>query len=133
MISNPATFFVNGSKTKSFTHEGGSRLFHFSPYDNKLSTTLENNLVFFANDEEHAADIFRRLIKFAIECGEKYIKSKEQGKKGIHDDDFVERAYKQNKRFIDYLEALAKGKIKFTEAPTNQFYEVGWASNDTIR
>ncbi len=131
MISNPCTFFINGDNRKKFTYEGGSTLFHFSPYDNGISATLDNNVIFFANDEAHAFDVLIRAFKFAIECKAKYIADKID-KKNVHWEEFLEQAEHESEKFSLYVKLLEEGKIKVTKAPTNQFYIVGWAANDTI-
>lgn len=120
MISNPIKFFVTGSEQKSFEYEGGKILFHFSPYDNGLSNTFEDNVVFFANDEKHAINVFKRMLKFGIQCS----RERGPGSSGYS-------SYRK-KRFEAYIDALNSGKIKLTKAPMNQFYIVGWASNDTL-
>ena len=72
MISNPVTFFINDEETRSFTYEGGSRLFHWSPYESGLSESMESNVVFFANGEDHARDVLRRMFGFWVERNDLY-------------------------------------------------------------
>lgn len=131
MISNPARFFVSGSDTKSFTYKGGSKVYHFSPHDNKLSRTMENNIILFADDENHGLQILKELFRFAINCKSEYIKHN-KGSKRAHVDEFIEEAQKEESKFYEYIKAIDAGKIKLTLAPTDQVYEVGWAFNDTI-
>jgi hypothetical protein len=129
MISNPVSLFSGGGShkdIKEFIYEGGSKLYHFSPHDNNLSNTFENNLVFFADNEIHAKDVLKRMFKFAIECNNTQI---EYHKTQYHQDYFDWRG-DTTKRFQGYLDNL--DKIKVPEAPINQFYIVGWASNDNI-
>jgi hypothetical protein len=128
MISNPARFFISGNEERSFTYEGGSKLFHFSPYANKFSQTLENNLVFFANDHDHAIDVLKRMLEFALECKMEYLKNKI----GVHADELKDEARRSCKNFSMYLEMIEAGRIKLTEAPMNQFMKVTWADNDSI-
>jgi hypothetical protein len=117
-ISNPCTWFINGHDEESFTYEGGSILYHFSPNDNGLSGTMENNVIFFANDEDHARDILRRMLEFRMQCEKKYQADEKHLSSG--------RSYLAE----GYLKDI--DNIKFTLAPINQFYVVGWACNDTI-
>lgn len=131
MISNPATFFTSGGTQKSFTYEGGSTLYHFSPNDNNLSTSMENNVIFFANDESHGLEVLLNMLQFAIDCKAEYI-AKKSGSEDIHSEEFLERAKEEMKRFQMYIEAINQGKVKLTLAPTNQFYMVAWACNDTL-
>lgn len=131
MISNPCTFFVSGNAQEKFTYEGGTTLFHFSPNDNSISSTMENNLVFFANNEDHALEVLKRMFQFAILCKAKYLKYLAD-KKPVHWEEFYERAKKEEPRFSSYIKLIEEGKIKLTKAPSNQFFIVGWASNYTI-
>lgn len=117
-ISNPCTWFINGNDEESFTYEGGSILYHFSPHDNGLSGTMENNVVFFANSEAHARSVLIRMLEFRINTHKKYKKS--QGHDGYRDARIAQA----------YLDNIAT--IILEPAPTDQFYVVGWASNDTI-
>lgn len=113
MISNPCTWFINGNETESFTYEGGTKLYHFSPYDNGLSSTMECNIIFLANDEKHALDVLKRMLEFRIAR----LTKESGGNPGDAN---------------EYLKALKDGRVKIYEAPSNQFYKVGWAENDTI-
>lgn len=127
MISNPATFFISGSEYRSFTYEGGAKLFHWSPYESGLSTSMESNVMFFANNVDHARDILRRMFQFWIACNEMYIanKTKDDDRHGL-----TSNAAKEVKVLRRYLESM--DKMKFSEAPTNQFFKVSWASNDGL-
>jgi len=115
MISNPCNWFINGDETESFTYEGGTKLYHFSPYDNGLSSSMECNIIFLANDEKHALDVLKRMLKFRLAIDEKYKSS--CGNPGDAN---------------EYLKAIEAGLAKVSLAPVNQFYRVGWAENDTI-
>jgi hypothetical protein len=125
-ISNPARFFVNGSDDREFTYEGGSTLFHWSPYDSGLSNSMESNVVFFADSEDHARDVLRRLFEFWIDCNERYVKSK----KAEDRHGFVSRNTAEIETLRYYLEQI--DQMKITEAPTDQFFKVGWACNDNL-
>jgi|ERR1041385_57439 hypothetical protein len=121
MISNPVTFFINDHETRSFTYEGGSKLFHWSPYESDLSKSMECNVVFFANDEDHARDVLRRMFEFWINCNNLYRKST----RDIHSVNLTE-----TRRLKSFLREMDKMRIEL--APINQFLEVGWASNDNL-
>lgn len=126
-VGNPARFFISGSDEREFIYEGGSTLFAWSPYDSRLSTSMESNVVFFANDETHARDVLRRLFEFWIECNDLFLKSKhsKDDRHGLSD-----RRACENRVLRRYLEMMEKMKI--TPAPTNQFYQVSWACNDNL-
>jgi hypothetical protein len=134
-ISNPVKLFSGGGSyenQREFKYEGGSKLYHFSPHDNGLSRSMENNLIFFADSESHARDVLRRMLEFAIDCCRKqsdYYNGK--GKKSsVHVSEFNERVRDTASAYERYLEKI--DTVKLPEAPTNQFYIVGWADNDTI-
>ena len=131
MISNPIKHFVTGSTEKTFTYEGGSKLFHFSPYDNNLSKYLGCNVIFFADSEEHGLDVLKRMFQFSIDCKAQYMQY-QSGNKNAHWEEFSERAENAMAEFKSYLDAINEGKVKLSIAPVNQFYKVGWASNDTL-
>ena len=128
MISNPARFFINGSEDRQFTHEGGAKLFHWSPYESDLSNSMESNVVFFADSMDHARDVLRRMFEFWIECDELYLASKKNERYDHHGFMDARRTEITTLRF--FLKNLSKMSI--TEAPTNQFYKVGWACNDGL-
>lgn len=129
MISNPIKIFVTGNDKKDFTYEGGSTLYHFCPRDNDLAKHMECNLVFLADSEAHALDVLGRMFQFVIDCYVEYAKNSE----GSYDKhNFVGRANKGVVKWLEWLTALEAGKVKVTLAPTNQFYSVGWADNDTV-
>lgn len=122
MISNPASFFINGYEEKEFIYEGGTTLYHFSPIANKLSEHMDCNIIFFANDEKHALDVLQRMFKFALECISQYEQNKDATDRSVHRKD----------KFQKFLKASEANKIKVSLAPTNQFFKVGWADNDTL-
>lgn len=127
MINNPCSWFANGgsyNNLKRFEYEGGSKLYHFSP-DIKIDKLFDHwrpiNLIFFANDEEHAKDVIKRMLEFRIKCrteheayaGTDYTRSEEM-------------------RTLPELLLSKIDKWTITLAPTGQFYQVGWAINDNI-
>lgn len=122
MISNPATFFVNSNDDQSFTYEGGSKLFQWSPYDSGLSSTMESNVIFFANDEDHARDVLRRMFEFWIDCNERYVgdKAHKNDRHGLAKN--AQDEIKVLRRYLASTESMV-----INEAPTNQFYKAGWS------
>lgn len=135
MVSNPATFFINGSQTRKFTYEGGNTLYHWSPHDSGLSTSMESNVMFFADSVDHARDVLRRLFEFWIECNEQYIKSQQEYDKrnrvAVNDYHGLSSARAAEVRTLGrYLSVM--DRMKLTPVPTNQFYKVSWASNDDL-
>ena len=67
------------------------------------------NLIFYANNIEHAINILNKMLLFLLE---------------------TESEYQQIKMYKDILNN--KNKWKITLAPKNQFFKVGWAWNDTV-
>ena len=135
MISNYCSFFINGGERVSFTYEGGSTLFHFCPHDNQLESHLVCNVIFFANDEQHALVVLKRMFEFRIKAFETYSQNNKEyiEKYGYGFMQDHESSHNANVEMIkEWLKALMEGKIKVTKAPMNQFYKVGWASNDTL-
>lgn len=133
MISNPISFFAGGSgrdSLRDFTYTPGHKLYHFSPNDNQLSNTMEHNLIFFANDEDHARQIFKDMCEFVLDCLTAQAKHYRETR-SPNNEEFLVRDKYTFERFSIYLEKV--DTIRFTEAPINQFYKVGWAVNDTIR
>lgn len=120
MISNPCNYFVNGHSTEAFTHEGGLVLYHFSPKDCELSSNAEMNVIFFANDKEHAKRILVRMLRFKLACLAKKVKSKDTME--VYP---IVCKINQVKHLLEN-----QHRWKFSLAPTNQFYLVGWACND---
>ncbi len=122
MISNPCAWFENGNKRRAFTYEGGSKLFNFSPYDSGLSTSMEMNLLFHADDEAHAEGVLERMIQFALETTKRYEQSCGTASN-----------WANRYRVGRYTKLLAnKDKWVFTEVGDTQMFLVGWAENETI-
>jgi len=118
MISNPCKYFVNGHDQKAFTYEGGHTLFHFSPKSSGLSSHMEMNLVFFANNQEHAKRVVVSMLRFKLKCLEEYEQSPSDNLR-----------YGEMEKVRHLL--VNQSKFKITKASTDQFYLVGWADNDT--
>lgn len=136
MISNPVSYFINGSTTREFTHEGGHTLYHFCPHDCGLSKNFEDNVVFFADSEVDALRVLKAAWEFGLaRCAEYVEYQKAYAKKYSKPRDDAEYHYDRRKHTIDqlnkYLAALEAGQVKVSKAPVDQFYVVGWASNDT--
>ena len=137
MISNPVRFFAGGGSVEDsleFTYEGGSKLFHFCPADNNLTSHMVCNVIFFANDENHARDVLIRMFEFAIDCIRKqaeYYISMTKYPETMREFVVIEEDKKYHE-FKSYLDAIKDGRARPVPAPTNQFYKVGWAFNDTI-
>lgn len=117
-LSNPCTWRTgkpNRGYEATFSYEGGTTLYHFCPtacgiFHGHVSV----NLVFFANCLQHAEDVLARMLEFRIECGRGLNKSDQHG--------------------MEWAKLILSHRDKWliTEAPTNQFFSVGWADNDTI-
>lgn len=131
MISNPISLFVDGNTRRRFVHEGGPNLWHFSPKANGLSSIMDCNIVFFAGDRLHALDVLKQMFEFVIECSEVYAKQRRNSRQ-YSAESLRANAIKKIAKYQSWLEALEQGKIMIVIAPTDQFYKVGWADNDTI-
>jgi len=133
MINNPCRWWLSNSRIESFTYEGGRFLYHFSPHDNGLSTSMDTNVVFFANNDNHALDVLRRMLEFRLSVIKERLKyDKSKTYKDAVDEMLIERHEYCESRTFKYLQAVVEGKVKLTLAPGNQFFKVGWADNDTI-
>lgn len=126
MISNPFTWNpgkkpIKGYKKDhngyvSFTYKPGKYLYHFDASDCDPTGShipgwehyMGMNILLFANSKKHAVEIFEAALKLRVQCAD-------------------------NSNFGDAQVFLDnKHKWKFTRAPLNQVYHVGWAVNDTI-
>jgi hypothetical protein len=125
MISNPISFHTGSGTNKEFTYEGGNKMYHFSPKENGFTKTMENNMAFFANDEEHAKEVLGKMLKFSIECSKAYQEHCDNSSTFNPKRDMLGRLEL-------YLQKLEANELKISEAPMNQFYMVPWACNDTI-
>lgn len=107
MISNPCTWFVNGHDKESFIYEGGKILYHFCPNDNGLEKHMTCNVVFFADNEQHALMVLARMLEFGIEKQKIYIASKSDKS----DPEFIGTAVDKIKMYREWLSALKDGKV----------------------
>jgi len=109
-LSNPCRWDWN---KKGFTYEGGTILFHFCPSNCIKHKDFENyiplNVLFFANNEEHAKDIIERMLRFRLTQSTDSSRPKAAQLILDHKDEWV-----------------------VNSVPNNQFYKVGWTCNDTI-
>lgn len=123
--SNPATYWVSSSETASFTFPPGARPFYV-----KLRTQgwVVISALLFADDEAHVRRILQDLIAFVEDCDSKY-----QSQYLKH-----ERKMFMLKTALDGdLSPVFEGRVYETEltiapAPTDQFFNVGWAGNDYL-
>jgi len=129
MINNPCTWSTSSSSSESFTYEGGSTLFHFSPNRDGLSNAMDTNIAFFADDEAHALDVLKRMFEFRIKCANEYIDSVAQSS-DYHG--FKERHVEARKMAEKCLKALNDGRVTVTPVRTTQILKVSWAGNDTV-
>lgn len=81
---------------------------------------MEMNVVFFADDGEHALDVVERMIKFMLNV---------DYSKETHPE-VLEMKRAQHNRYLHLLDNKEKWIV--TLAPKNQVYKVGWAANDTV-
>jgi hypothetical protein len=120
--------------TEEFTYEGGSSLFHFSPRANGLSSYMDCNVAFFADDETHALDILRRMFQFVVDCNIAYNGRYNEADRETYTN--LASRLRENdaiiSKFNEWIKALDAGTVKVELAPINQFFKVGWADNDTI-
>lgn len=127
MISNPVRYLVTGSNTEKFTYEGGENLFHFSPYDNGLSKTLEDNVVFFAQSPEHALDVLKRAFEFGIEKMQKFLSYARINQMT------VDSSYKRRiEKLEGYIRAIERDEVIVSSVNDNQFFKVSHGGNDTV-
>lgn len=142
MICNPCKWYSGGGSSDNvveFTYgpddkpECGKYLWHFSPNLNNLSTSMENNIVWFADDVHSAMKILREMFEFRLECARKQSDYYRRKSANPHAEEFYDNQKYVIDMFEGYLKAIDKKKLIITLAPTNQFFKVGWASNDTVR
>lgn len=127
-ISNPVKRGYAENRVE-FTYKGGNKLFHFSPRDNNLSNSMENNIILFADNKNQAKKILKDMCEFIIKT-EKIALEKYSNSKWIHSKEFAQNANSTVSRFSLYLNNI--DRIKIVEAPMNQIYVVGWADNDEL-
>lgn len=129
MITNPVRQFVTGNTERVFEYEGGTTLYHFSPYENGLSSIMNCNVVFFADNETHALDVLARMLQFMAEHCDQFAQYADSDP---YRHDTGEQYRKKAERYAVWREAVLAGGVQLALAPTNQFYKVGWAASDTI-
>jgi len=120
-ISNPVVNIAN--RRLKYTHEPkGDRLWHFSPNQCGLSNSMEMNIMFFSGNGKEALEDVHKMLLFMVEPPERDI--------AFSHPELVQR----NSWETEYVENLIANKDKWivTLVPKNQFFKVGWASNDTV-
>ena len=149
--SNPCNWFVNGSKEEQFTHPHlmGAKPFYVNVYGKGKSGGgwIPISILVFADCEDNVKMLLRNAIDSRIECLKKYkahYGNKEY--KTMTDDELLDADESRVafavkvKKLLDGEEIIEKTKngneyryyLTIVKAPTNQFYKVGWASNDII-
>lgn len=139
-ISNPCCWFATGGGFDDqvwFTYEGGKHLYHFCSGGNRSSINtgwtpgyMGVNIVFFANDEEHARSVLKRMLEFRMKAAEQYRHAGDKRLGQANIEQFLESNDRVYKTCGEWLARI--DEAIFTLAPTNQLYTVGWACNDTI-
>lgn len=126
--TNPCTWFGAGGSYKdqeSFIYEGGKHLWYFAPGteidEKKFKNCIPISIIFWADNPDHAKNVLERMLKFRLEVHERHV-------------EYEKGNYYNPGGYEGLAELLLSNKDKWIieEAPVNQFYEVGWASNDTI-
>ena len=103
-------------------------VFYFSSKDNGLSDHRHCEVIFFAHCIEDAKDILKRMFQHQIDCSNQYLSVANPTNR--HYDFYKDQNENNVSKWQRYLDAL--DDIELIEVPTNQFYKVGWADNDTI-
>ena len=113
-IANNANIWINGSDQLYFTYEGGTTLYHFCPSNCGIFTGIVVcNIIFFADNEEHALDVIKRMLTFM----------QSQTYDGYRSD-YVKKRIQE---IFDQWD-----KVTVSLAPTNQVFQVSWAGNDDL-
>lgn len=128
-VSNPCSFYTTSWSAKGFEYEGGSKLYHFSAHNAGMTTHHGINLIFSANSQEHAFDVFKRMLQFARDCAIKYGSSRAMD--SVQDNISFHKRMELEVAKIDNMAKELKPWM-MVETPNTQFFTVGWASNDTI-
>lgn len=142
MISNPCTWFSGGGSFDDMVEytygdpdvaECPKYLWHFSPCINKLSEHMDNNIVWFANDVETAMSILKRMCIFRMGVAKRQMEYHGVPKPGIYEagNRYSNEEYAYH-IYESYFNLIESGKCIITMVIPNQFFKVGWASNDTL-
>lgn len=126
--SNPIA--GNSYEGKKFTYESDSnhKLFYVSA---SSTNWIPVSLLVFAMSEEDAKEKFFAALRFLI--NDRIDKKKHlQKSKGAHNEEFIETADTQIKRMQELILGTGELQIEINQIEPNQFFKVGWASNDTI-
>jgi hypothetical protein len=117
--------FVTGSDVVAFRHAGGTKLYHFCPYDNGLSDHMDHTICFFANDDNHALDVLEQFYAFLVDAEERY-RTYRKNQSHVDEDLLSSHAYRYNKN-KKYLNAIREGKVNPKMVPTDFVFSVEWA------
>ena len=120
-ISNPVANIT--TRRLKYTYEPkGDKLWHFSPNQCGLSNSMEMNIMFFSGSGKEALEDVHKMLLFMLE-------TPKRASTFSHPDIVRRNSYE-----TEYVENLIANKDKWivTLVPRNQFFKVGWASNDTI-
>lgn len=117
---NPATWFITGSDTDSFTFEPGREMFVVSVSgDHHHMLTL----ILFADSREHVITILRDMANFRIDCYKRY---ESTGRQPVND---CGHAY----QLLDLLDdKLTNLKLEIETPGKNRVFKTTWASNSTV-
>lgn len=116
-ISNP--FYQYGSSnSKPFVYEFKKEAIPFHIYLGRESY-VDMNLLCFAVDESHAKSILIEAVKRSV-------------KEGVHNQESAERILYFLQTGENPADSNRKYRLIIEPAPVNQFYRIGWASNDNI-
>lgn len=132
MISNPCTWFIDGNTTKGFRYieDPEAILFHWSPHDHGLERSMGCNVVFFARDVEQAKTILVDMFTMSIETHRAYDEHADPSR--AHAERFISKNAVHFDAATRYRDAVLTGAADPVPAPRDQFFSVGWASNDTV-
>ena len=131
--SNPVNYFTDGN-TKA--------LFTFKPRKNPIlfyvqvrtSSHIPISVVIPATDLEDAKNLLIKAMKFRIKCGNKYLNNINYDR--MHATEYKKREINlinQSKTIINCINGKDDHyEIIIEKVNYNQFFKVGWASNDTI-
>ena len=136
-LSNPFDYFVNGSEKKSFTYSIVDKDIPFHIYIGKKSS-VNMNLMVFASNVSMAKNILIDAMYFRLQCAKEYVQSryKEQLNNTqlelLMEEHNIVREVKELLEFIEQDRHEEKYNLIIEPIQTNQFFKIGWASNDNV-
>lgn len=122
-IANPVNEFIDGNNQRAYTFKAGAKAYHFSPNASGLSQVMDCNILFFADDEDHAREILKGMFEHIIDCLEK-LEASERGKNSYRGESGTKGVAAK------YLAGIDQWVI--TEASLDQIFKVSWADNDRV-